>query len=358
VVGLLRCLAGACRSPKTRAAYRRALEDLLAFTNKWPWEILPNDVQAWVNDMQARKWHNPATESAGGEYGQEGVGLSPATIAQRMAATSSFYTYAGKRFWAEDAQGEQRPLADRNPVTAVPRPKVEAFGQASYLDQEQVIALLRAIPRDTPKRLQAYALILTYLLTGRRNRAICTLCWCDLRRQGSLIYYRWSNKGKTRWDLLPPPAWHAIEAYLEAAGRLKAMRDGDYIFAPLSDQATHLPGVDGETWTRHKPLWAAEVGRMVKRHAREAGLDPSQIRVHTLRHTAAELYRRHGDDIYTVSKLLAHSSVNVTRGYFDHMEGHENVTWQKVAEGCACRRSGRERPPPTPPGGGREERPR
>jgi hypothetical protein len=38
-------------------------------------------------------------------------------------------------------------------------------------------------------------------IRGRRNRAIRTLCWCDLRRQGSLIYYRWSNKGP-RWTSL------------------------------------------------------------------------------------------------------------------------------------------------------------
>jgi len=309
------------------------MEDLLGFTGKWPWEIVPKDVQAWVEDMRTRKWRNPATESAEGDYGQEGVGLSPATIAQRLAAASSFYTYACKRFGATDAHGDQRPIGDRNPVAAVPRPKVEAFARASYLDEEQVVALLRAIPRDTAKGLQACALILTYLLTGRRNRTIRRLCWCDLRRQGSLIQYRWSNKGKTRWDLLPPPAWHAIEAYLEAAGRLRGMRDGDYIFAPLSDRAARLPTVDAETWTRRRPLSAKEVARMLKRHAREAGLDETQIRVHTLRHTAAELYRRYGDDIYSVSRLLAHSSVDVTRGYFDHMEGHENVTWRKVAEG-------------------------
>ena len=71
---------------------------------------------------------------------------------------------------------------------------------------------------------------------------------------------------------------------------------------------------------------------MVKRFARLAGLDEGAVHVHTLRHTAAELYRRAGDSIYAVSKLLAHSSVNVTRGYFDHLEGHDNVTWRRVAE--------------------------
>ncbi|MBN1641939.1 MAG: tyrosine-type recombinase/integrase [Anaerolineae bacterium] len=320
---------------KTQYAYRRAMEDLLSTTGKWPWEITPQDVQAWAEDMRTRHWHNPASVSADGGYGQEGKGLAPATIAQRLAAASSFYKYTMKRHWVDDGAGGQRPLGDRNPAAAVRRPVVVPFAKATFLDEEQVGALLRAIPRRKPKGLQAYALIVTYLLTGRRCRAIRTLRWGDLRwlgKHGTIVQYRWTNKGKTRWDLMPPPAWDAIEAYLRASGRLIEMVKDSYLFTPLSDDATRLPLVDQETWTRDHPLSAKEVTRIVKRYARKAGLDERAIHVHTLRHTAAELYRRSGDDIYAVSKLLAHSSVNVTRGYFDHMEGHDNVTWRKVAE--------------------------
>jgi integrase len=130
--------------------------------------------------------------------------------------------------------------------------------------------------------------------------------------------------------------WAAIEAYLSKAGRLGKMADEEYLFVPLTDRAKRLPGV-GQDWTPEGPLSAREVRRLVKRYAKKAGLDPSEVHVHTLRHTAAELYKANGDDIYAVSKLLNHSSVKVTQGYFDHMEGHNNVTWRKVAAGLQLR---------------------
>ena len=318
------------RSEKTRLAYRAAVEDFYRFAQKFPWDVIPNDVREWRQDMESRHWENPRS-------GVTGQGLSPATVAQRMAGLSSFYSYTMQNHWVTLPNGRQRPLGDRNPVLGVERPEVKPFAKASYLTERQVCQLLEAIPRHTVHGLRDYALILTYVLTGRRCREVRTLKGGDLRERGEQVQYHWTGKGKERWDLLPPPAWEAIRAYLRKAGRWPLGEEA-YIFTALTRRATHLPTVDGTAWDpADKPLSGREVGRILKRHARRAGLDESQVHVHTLRHTCAELYRANGDDIWTVSKLLNHSSVEVTKGYFDHMEGHNNVTWRKVAAGLQLR---------------------
>ena len=313
------------KSPKTRQAYRAAVEDFFSFYSGLPWDAIPNDVREWRADMETRDWVNERS-------GQSGTGLSAATVAQRMAGLSSFFTFTMKHHWVTLRDGRHRPLGDRNPVAAVDRPDVVAFANATCLSEEQACQLVSAIPGHTKTGLRDRALILAYLLTGRRSKEIRLLQWGDLRTQGGRKQYHWVGKGKERWDDLPPPVWEAMESYLRAVGRLDEMVDDAYIFTALSDRARRLPGV-GKDWSQDNAISAREVRRIVKKYAKKAGLDAAEVHVHTLRHTAAELYRKSGDDIFAVSKLLAHSSPTVTKGYFDHMRGHQNVTWAKVAAG-------------------------
>jgi len=201
------------KSPKTRAAYRAAVEDFFAFYQGVPWETIPNDVHEWKEDMLVREWENPRS-------GQTGIGLSPATVAQRMAGLSSFFSFTMKSHWVTMADGKQRPLGDRNPVQAVARPEVTPFAKATCLSEDQAMQLLAAIPGHTKTGLRDQALILAYLMTARRSKEIRLLKWGDLRQQGGGMQYHWVGKGKERWDDLPPPVYEAIRAYLRAVGRL------------------------------------------------------------------------------------------------------------------------------------------
>ena len=72
------------------------------------------------------------------------------------------------------------------------------------------------------------------------------------------------------------------------------------------------------------------VGRLLKKYARRAGLEPAGIKVHTLRHTAAMLRKEAGDDLQSISNFLAHSSLATTQIYLHSIEGRQDVTWQKV----------------------------
>lgn len=306
------------RSDNTRRAYRNAWDALLTFTGHMPWELSRTDLARWC------------------DY-QRSVGLSPATVHQRLAAISSFYTYASQVYTRQGINGQEQPLAMINPAAAIQRPRLPAFQQARYLTIPEARALLGGIPRYTLQGKRDYALYLAYLVTGRRNSEIRTLRWSDieLNRTDSLgverVYYRWEGKGQVRRDECPLPVWEAIRSYLEAAGKLGRMRRGDYIFTPILDRAAHLPNIRPGDLAENRPLSMRAVGQLLKKYARRAGLEAGRVHVHTLRHTAAMLRRQAGDDIEQISAFLGHSSLAVTQVYLHTLEGQRDTSWEKVS---------------------------
>jgi integrase len=182
---------------------------------------------------------------------------------------------------------------------------------------------------------------LAYLVTGRRNSEIRKLQYGDFEFDCEAvisseavrrIYYRWTGKGRSRRDECPSIVWESIQDFLCAADKLESIQPDDYIFTPLTDRAARLPNVDPARWTRNRPLSSREVGRLLKKYARRAGLDPSKIRVHTLRHTAAMLRKQAGDDIDQISTFLGHSSLSTTQIYLHRLSGQSDSSWLRVAE--------------------------
>ena len=364
-------------SPNTRRAYASAWSSFQSITGKLPWEVTRADVASFLDALRA-------------------AGLSPSTINQRLAALSSFFNYASQVFCDcshSSSRGivySHKPVglsgaggvlegSLSNPAQSIPRLKTTSYSQSRFLTIPEARALLRAISRLTIQGLRDYALFLAYLITGRRNSEIRQLRYgdfefssCNLtsfprsvpmrmgvysrtccgtskqkacpvkipnegRRSDSLqekntIYYRWSGKGKTRRDQCPFPVWDAIQEYLATSGKLPHIQPSDFIFTPLTDRATRLPNVDPDSWTRNRPLSSREVGRLLKKYARRAGLIPSRIRVHTLRHTAAMLRRQAGDDIDQISSFLGHASLATTQIYLHNLEGQKDSSWMRVAD--------------------------
>lgn len=300
-------------APSTARSYEQAWEDILAYAGKLPWQIGRADVANWVAEMAER-------------------GLAETTRNLRVAAISSFYHYTCTEYTIL-VGGREVPLHDFNPASGKSlRAKINPYGKAVHLSVAEARALLRAVDRSTAAGLRDFSLLLTYLFTGRRNTEARSLRRGDIELEGERAWYRWSGKGKVgeRYEL-PRPAWDAICAWLRASGRdPEAMDAGEYIFTPLSDRALRLPNVSAETYDRNHPLSAHEVGRILKKWARRAGLDPKKTRVHGLRHTAAHLRKLAGDDMEAIRLFLAQASLDTTRIYLNKTEGHEDQSWAQV----------------------------
>jgi site-specific recombinase XerD len=285
----------------TARAYRTAWNQLFLSCGKTPWEISREDVSSWVESMSAR-------------------GLAAATIAQRLAAISSFFTYLRDTRWVQ---------CDNPAGSKVLRPKTELYSGARFLTAADARALLGVMNRNTAQGSRDFALFLTYLFTGRRNSEIRSLQWGDIELDGARVFYRWKGKGKARRDELPRPCFEAIEQHLRMTGRLGSMRADDFIFLPIGKGALNLPNYQADE--EAAPLSMHQVEDLLKGYTRRAGIT-TRIRVHDLRHSAAMLRRSAGDDVLRISEFLGHSNLAITQVYLHRIEGRQDTSWQTVGE--------------------------
>lgn len=285
----------------------------MAFTG-YPrmWRVLGSQVIAWQNAQRA-------------------AGLAETTINLRLAGLSSLFDFLMNRFSYPDPRtGRETFLVERNPVDRVTRAHIDPYDKAEGLTKEEVYALLRKIDRTTVTGLRDFALIVTYVATGRRSTEIASLRWGDLSEKNGVRFYAWSGKGgKSGTNELALYAYEAIVGYLRAAGRLETMTADEYIFRALSDAAMRLPNV--KALDLNRPLSGSMIGRIVKRAAQRAGLDPARVHTHTLRHTAADLrIEMSGGDILGLQEFLRHSNVAITQIYVTKRKRDRDPMWAQV----------------------------
>lgn len=285
-------------SENTRRAYRSAWIAFRKDTGLRPLEAKTSDISSWVEIMIAAV-------------------LTTATIHQRLAAVSSFYKYAIRA-----------GLCRYNPADPVPRPHHEPYSRARALDPDQARALLAAIPRDTRQGKRDFALFSSVLITGRSIHAICRLRFGDIKIQNDQVWISWSA------DCPPEPVstnlWSAIRDFLSANGQLGSIHPRDFIFTPLTDRATHLPNVPSKSWDSSMPISTTMVGRLIKKYAQRAGLDPTHITPQTLRYTAATLRAQVGADPQKIADLLGYADPTTADRLLRQLQVNAHPPWQKL----------------------------
>lgn len=295
------------RSEHTRRQYARPLRMLEAFTGKPLGETSAADVTRFNGNMIRE-------------------GKSEATRAVYLSALTSYFDFVMRM---------EGGLLGGNPVARVARPEVQKFGKVGSLDVEQIRALLQAITtritRSQGKRqavhLRNRAMVLFYLMTGKRNSEVRNLKWGQIRRgarfagQPVKAEVRWTVKGgENHTEVLPAPLWTACEAYVDASGR--ALGENDYLFVALEDPFEGVPA--------GRPITDRMVRVMVSRYAKAAGL--THVTVHMLRHSSAMLLKLVGASAMDIQQHLGHSHLNTTQIYLDQLESYENKHWTKVAD--------------------------
>jgi integrase/recombinase XerD len=291
------------KAENTRRSYMAGLRDFLDYTGEHPSEAEPLDVAGWKEDLKGR-------------------GLADATVAQRLSAVSSYYTYLVK-------QGIQ----DRNPVDAVGRNDLEVnpYERAHKLPLQAFRRILDVIPTGTEIGARDRALLLFYVLCARRRSEVVGLRAQDLRIEAGKVTYRARLKGgKTKWKELPPPVWEAIRHYLDLAGR--DPKGDDPIFTPTTDAGQYLRDYYGAPEPEGpEPLTGEAVAQALKRHAAAAGLDPDAVTVHSLRHLGAELFKEASGDLRETQYFLDHARLETTAIYMKQLTGEEHRHWQAMA---------------------------
>lgn len=315
---------GSTNSQATLAVYKRATLlwlEYIAGQSLYPWEVTTEQARGWMSWMQA-------------------AGLSDATVGQRLAAVSSWYSFviSEKRLYDgmerclfEDARGVPRDNPFR--TNQFKRPVVNPFDKAHLLsieDLRQLFAYLLG-RANTVAGARNYALLLAHATIGVRSSEFCRLTWGDIEpawQQPGAYIFRWTGKGgKRELTTLPEPVYHAITAYLSKAGRYVAgrpdlsLKPGEYIFPPLrTEMLANLAHTRADHDYAAGHISSKNVQRIFKTALRNAGIaNWDRYRVHDVRHTLAVMLHANGSDVHYIKELLHHSSLSTTEIYLRHL---------------------------------------
>jgi integrase len=235
-----------------------------------------------------------------------GIGLSgrppsPVTIGARIACLSSYFHFLIRM-----------GMVASNPCDLVERPRQSPAPARGY-SADEVRRILEVVP-DTIQGRRDRAILLVFILTGRRRSEVMELKASDITIEDSTVYYSYRGKGGKRGRReLPRPAWEAIRRTLADSDKAIATMHPD---ESLWQAGAGPKGLSGSTF----------YGRF-RRYLVAAGLQPTGL--HILRHSAAKLRRDAGE---SVSAFLDHSSLAVTTTYLRRLEGVEDHSWEHVAD--------------------------
>jgi len=271
-------------SPHTIAAYRQDLEQFAAFLEEEgrPWLPVDRpDVRRFLARLQER-------------------GLSPATIARKIAALRSFYGYLVRR-----------GVLPTHPLRALGTPKVPGR-LPRFLTVEETVALLMAPDLRTPQGLRDRAILELLYGGGLRVGELVALDLGDVDWGRRELHVR-GKGGRERLALIGRPALRALRAYVRL-GRphLAGKRPTEALFL--------------NRWGER--LSDRSVRTLVSEYARQVGLE--DVTPHTLRHTFATHLLEGGADLRIVQELLGHARLTTTQRYTHVTQTHLREIYRRI----------------------------
>jgi integrase/recombinase XerD len=255
-------------SPHTLDAYFRDLDDFAGFALSRGQAIEAADgetLRDFLSDMADR-------------------GLAPRTAARRLSALRQFFHFlmADGRRPDDPTHGLDSPRLGR------PLPK--------YLGEPAVEKLLAAAHGEDGVLARRTEAILELLYaTGLRVSELCGLPAAIFARGRDSLVVR--GKGnKERMVPLGLPALRAVEAWLE-------------VREPKSSRWLFPAGKGAKPISRHV------VAGLLKKLAAQAGVPPSSLSPHVLRHSFASHLLAGGADLRSVQQMLGHADIATTEIY-------------------------------------------
>ncbi len=252
----LLALASAGASDDTIKAYYSAIKDFLEFIgDRRLREVSLSDVNRWRLERL-----------------RKGFPRSRSRDRRSWMTTLHYYTLFIRRFL------EWLGIELRIPLTRRPVRRVEA------LSEEEVSRLLASC-RD----LLDSVIIRLLLDTGMRSRELLGVRVGDIDFQRGEIVVREAKYGRERRVLVTRETLGVLREWV----RLRGLGPGDRVI----------------------PLTYSGLYKRIKKIASRAGIDPSRLRPHVLRHTFATRALRRGMSLFALQRLLGHSDIKTTQVY-------------------------------------------
>jgi integrase/recombinase XerD len=259
-----------------------------------------NTLDAYRRDLEAYESFLVAKRSSVSAAGRELVGgfldhckqqgLSASSSARRLSAVRQFHKF----LCAEGHRNDDPTRIVSSPKTRRPLPKTLSIGDVdTLLKTAEAEAVREEDPAKQSAALRLYVLLELLYATGMRVSELVTLRRNAVMRDTSFLTVR--GKGdKERVVPLNDGARDALRTYLAT------LPPGPFLF-PAGGEEGHLS----------RQVFA----RDLKTLAGKAGISPSRVAPHVLRHAFASHLLAGGADLRVIQTLLGHADISTTQIY-------------------------------------------
>lgn len=269
------------RAVNSLLAYRRDIENFMASVDGPLMQVDAEAIRAYLAELH-------------------GEGLKVSTVARRLSAIRQLFLF----MYREGLRGD-------NPAKNIESPRLPRT-LPKILSDSQVEQLLdtaeHAAASGNVKALRAHALLETLYATGLRISELVSLPRRAIGPDTAMILVR-GKGGRERMVPLGGKARRALMAYLDELRIVEAAKTGG-VGGANTTNAFLFPsrGEEGHLSRRR-------VGQMLKSLAVEAGLEPSAVSPHKLRHAFATHLLTNGADLRAVQQMLGHADISTTQIY-------------------------------------------
>ncbi|TVP73675.1 MAG: site-specific tyrosine recombinase XerD [Rhodobacteraceae bacterium] len=231
----------------------------------------------------------------------EAQGLARSTRARRLAAIRQLYRFAYAEGWRRDDPASR---------IAGPGKSKKLPATLSHEDVEALLAAARITGRSQAERARNLCLLELLYATGMRVTELVSLPVAAVRGDPKMVLVR-GKGGKERLVPLSEPARRALQDWLvhwettASALRAKRLPEPRHLF-PSKGRDGHLSRVS--------------FFLLLRDIATHAGLDPTRISPHVLRHAFATHLLAGGADLRAIQTLLGHADLSTTEIYTHVLE--------------------------------------
>ncbi|RED13239.1 site-specific tyrosine recombinase XerD [Pontivivens insulae] len=262
-----------------------------------------NTVQAYHRDISlfiAFMGNRPAAEAEredieGWLAAQEAEGMAVTTRARRLSSVKKLFRFAFLEGWRAD---------DPAALIRGPGKPRTLPGTLAIEDVDALLAAARNTGRTPADRVRNTALLELLYATGLRVTELVSLPVAAVRGQPRMILVK-GKGGRDRMVPLSPEAHEALSEWLllrdKAEDALPRGAAKSRFLFPSRGKSGHLTRVS--------------FFQTLKQIAVTAGLDPTKISPHKLRHAFATHLLQGGADLRAIQMLLGHADISTTEIY-------------------------------------------
>ncbi len=294
-----------CRSRQLREKTMASYEQTLRLFERWCKEqmsietvdkITESVIRRYINDLQDRGKYSFYSNDKGKEKNfperrrDFRKPISVCTINNYIRNLRVFFNWLDREY-----------LIERNPMRKIQQLKTNRKAK-DYISDEDFKKLTGCLDKSYYTEHRDFAMIMLMLDSGMRlGECSCLAMWdINLTKRQIALKAEITKGRKDRTVYFSPKTEYILRRWIQYKDRYQ---ESDYLFPTRSNTGAHVSVSNFET--------------NFKKYLKRVGLDES-ITPHCLRNNFAKRCLMNGMDIYTLSRILGHSSVTVTeQAYLD-----------------------------------------